>query len=207
MSAEFMLNAVARGDAGKGASRRLRKQEQVPAIVYGGTQAPRSIAISQYELAKALENEAIFTQLITLKLDDGNEEVILKDLQRHPSRPVVLHADFQRISRDQKVLVHVPLRFLNEEKCEGVKNQGGMIQHSITEVHVSSLPQNIPAWIEVDMQAYEIGQSVHLSNLPYPAGVESVDLARGPEHDLPVATVLAPKGAGAAEEDEAEPQA
>ncbi len=204
MSGKFVLNAAARGDAGKGASRRLRRQEQVPAIVYGGTGAPRSITVSQRELVKALEDEAIFSQMITLKLADGDEQVILKDLQRHPSRVLLMHADFQRVSRDRKVLVHVPLHFLNEDKCHGVKNQGGMIQHSLTEVHVSALPQDLPGFIEVDMQSYEVGQSVHLSNLQLPPGVESVDLSHGPEHDLPVAIVLAPKGGAEDEETAAE---
>ena len=204
MSGKFVLNAAARGDAGKGASRRLRRQEQVPAIVYGGTGAPRSITVSQRELVKALEDEAIFSQMITLKLADGDEQVILKDLQRHPSRVLLMHADFQRVSRDRKVLVHVPLHFLNEDKCHGVKNQGGMIQHSLTEVHVSALPQDLPGFIKVNIQSYKIGQSVHLSNLQLPPGVESVDLSHGPEHDLPVAIVLAPKGGAEDEETAAE---
>ena len=201
MSGEFVLSAAARGDAGKGASRRLRRTDQVPAIVYGGTSAPRNIAVSQRELVKALENEAFFSHLITLKLDGGAEEVILKDLQRHPARPRILHADFQRVSRDRKLHVHIPLHFINQEKCRGVKDQGGMIQHNAVEVHVSCLPQDLPEFIEVDMLSCEVGDSVHLSDLELPAGVESVELSHGPEHDIPVATVLAPKG-GAVEEAE-----
>jgi len=200
MSGEFVLNAVVRGDVGKGASRRLRNDELVPAIVYGGTQQPRNVSLSHRELVKALENEAFFSHLITLKLEDGAEEVILKDLQRHPARPRILHADFQRVSRDRKLHVHIPLHFINQEKCHGVKNQGGIIQHNANEVHVTCLPQDLPEFIEVDMTAYHVGQAVHLSDLKLPAGVESVELSHGPEHDIPVATVLAPKGGGAAEE-------
>ena len=199
MSGEFVLNAVVRGDVGKGASRRLRNDELVPAIVYGGTQQPRNVSLSHRELVKALENEAFFSHLITLKLADGAEEVILKDLQRHPARPRILHADFQRVSRDRKLHVHIPLHFVNQEKCRGVKDQGGMIQHNANEVHVTCLPQDLPEYIEVDMTAYHVGQAVHLSDLELPAGVESVELSHGPEHDIPVATVLAPKG-GAVEE-------
>lgn len=199
MSGEFVLNAVARGDVGKGASRRLRNDELVPAIVYGGTQQPRNVSLSHRELVKALENEAFFSHLITLKLEDSAEEVILKDLQRHPARPRILHADFQRVSRDRKLHVHIPLHFINQEKCRGVKDQGGMIQHNANEVHVTCLPQDLPEYIEVDMAAYEVGDAVHISDLKLPAGVESVELSHGPEHDLPVATVLAPKG-GAVEE-------
>lgn len=199
MSGEFVLNAVARGDVGKGASRRLRNDDLVPAIVYGGTTNPSNISVSHRELVKALENEAFFSHLITLKLDGAAEEVILKDLQRHPARPRILHADFQRVSRDRKLHVHIPLHFINQEKCRGVKDQGGMIQHNAVEVHVSCLPQDLPEFIEVDMLSCEVGDSVHLSDLELPAGVESVELSHGPEHDLPVATVLAPKG-GVAEE-------
>lgn len=200
MSGQFVLTATTRGDAGKGASRRLRKTEQIPAIVYGGGAAPRSITLMQRELSKALESEAFFSQVITLKIDGSAEDVVIKDLQRHPSRPMILHADFQRVSRDQKIHVHIPLHFINQDKCHGVKNQGGMIQHNANEVLVSSLPQHLPAFIEVDMTPYQVGQSVHLSDLVLPAGVESVDLAHGPEHNLPVATVLAPKG-GSTDED------
>ena len=199
MSGEFVLNAVVRGDVGKGASRRLRNDELVPAIVYGGTKQPRNVSLSHRELVKALENEAFFSHLITLKLEDGAEEVILKDLQRHPARPRILHADFQRVSRDRKLHVHIPLHFINQEKCHGVKNQGGIIQHNANEVYVTCLPQDLPEYIEVDMTAYHVGQAVHLSDLKLPAGVESVELSHGPEHDIPVATVLAPKG-GAVEE-------
>jgi len=199
MSGEFVLNAAPRGDVGKGASRRLRNDDLVPGIVYGGTKEPRAISVSHRELAKALENEAFFSHLITLKLGEGAEEVILKDLQRHPARPRILHADFQRVSRDRKIHVHIPLHFINQEKCHGVKNQGGMIQHNANEVHVTCLPQNLPEYIEVDMAPYHVGQSVHLSDLKLPAGVESLELSHGPEHDIPVATVLAPKG-GSTEE-------
>lgn len=199
MSGEFVLNAVVRGDVGKGASRRLRNDELVPAIVYGGAQQPRNVSLSHRELVKALENEAFFSHLITLKLADGAEEVILKDLQRHPARPRILHADFQRVSRDRKIHVHIPLHFINQEKCRGVKDQGGMIQHNANEVHVTCLPQDLPEYIEVDMAQYQVGEAVHISDLKLPAGVESVELSHGPEHDLPVATVLAPKG-GAVEE-------
>ena len=204
MSGEFVLNAVVRGDVGKGASRRLRNDELVPAIVYGGAQQPRNVSLSHRELVKALENEAFFSHLITLKLADGAEEVILKDLQRHPARPRILHADFQRVSRDRKLHVHIPLHFINQEKCRGVKDQGGMIQHNAVEVYVSCLPQDLPEFIEVDMTPYHVGDSVHLSELTLPEGVESIELSHGPEHDLPVATVLAAKvGATEGEEDAA----
>ena len=194
MSVEFTLNAAARGDVGKGASRRLRlAQDLVPAILYGADAAPQPISLSHRELAKALENEAIFSHLITLKLDDTPVQVIIKDLQRHPAKPRILHADFQRVSKDRKIQVHVPLHFINQDKCHGVKVQGGIVQHNVNEIYIACLPQDLPEYVEVDMTAYAIGQSVHISDLTLPNGVESVALLAGPEHDVAVATVLQPK--------------
>ena len=198
MSGEFVLNAVARGDVGKGASRRLRNDELVPAIVYGGTQQPRNVSVSHRELVKALENEAFFSHLITLKIDGGAEEVILKDLQRHPARPRILHADFQRVSRDRKIHVHIPLHFINQEKCHGVKNQGGIVQHNANEVHVTCLPQDLAAFIEVDLRNLHAGHSIHASELAFPPGVSPV--LHG--EDYVVVSIPARKGAG--ESDEAE---
>ena len=204
MSVEFVLNAAARGDAGKGASRRLRHQNLVPGIIYGGDGEPRTISLSHKDLSRALENEAFFSHLITLNVDADTEEVILKDLQRHPAKPRILHADFQRVVRGRKLHIHIPLHFINEEKCHGVKQQGGMIQHNANEVHVSCLPKDLPEFIEVDMTPYHVGDSVHLSELTLPEGVESIELSHGPEHDLPVATFLAAKvGATEGEEDAA----
>jgi len=202
MSGEFVLNAVSRGDVGKGASRRLRRgADQVPGIIYGGEPSPQPISVSHKELAKALENEAFFSHLISLSVDDSTQEVILKDLQRHPSKPKILHVDFLRVSKDRKITVHIPLHFVNEDRCYGVKQQGGMIQHSANEVHISCLPKDLPEYIEVDMSGCHVGQSLHLSDLVLPPGVESVALSHGPEHDIPVATVLSPKGGSIGEEE------
>ena len=194
MSVEFILNAAARGDVGKGASRRLRLgQDLVPAILYGADAAPQPISLSHREFSKALENEAIFSHLITLKVDGSPVQVIIKDLQRHPAKPRIMHADFQRVSKDRKIQVHVPLHFINQDKCHGVKNQGGIVQHNANEIYIACLPQDLPEFVEVDMTPYAIGQSVHLSDLTLPSGVESVALMAGEEHDLAVATVLQPK--------------
>ncbi|MBP8926737.1 MAG: 50S ribosomal protein L25/general stress protein Ctc [Pseudomonadales bacterium] len=206
MSVEFVLSAAARGNVGKGASRRLRKEELVPGIIYGGDKAPRMIALSHKDLTKALENEVFFSHLITLNVDSESEEVILKALQRHPSKPRLLHADFQRVVRGRKLHVHVPLRFLNEDKCHGVKQQGGMIQHNAMEVHVNCLPKDIPEFIEVDMLDLQVGDAVHLSELVLPEGVESIELMHGPEHDVPVASVHATK-VGAGDDQEVAPSA
>ena len=203
MSVEFVLNAIEREDAGKGASRRLRRlADQVPAIVYGGDAQPRNVAVEHRELIKALENEAFYSHVITLKLGGSSEDVILKDLQRHPAKPRIMHADFQRVFKDQKITVQVPLHFINEDKCPGVKTQGGIVQHNANEAEISCLPKDLPEYIEVDMIACEVGTSVHLSDLVLPEGVTSVPLSHGPEHDLPVATVIAPRGAASDEEEQ-----
>jgi large subunit ribosomal protein L25 len=201
MSGEFVLNAASRGDVGKGASRRLRQGTdfRVPAILYGADKPPQPLSLSHRELAKALENEGIFSHLITLNVDGAAEQVILKDLQRHPAKPRVMHADFQRVSKDRKIHVHIPLHFTNQDKCYGVKSQGGMVQHNANELYITCLPQDLPEFIEVDMTPYHVGQSVFISDLQLPAGVESMALLAGEDHDLPVATVLHPKGAGADE--------
>jgi len=195
MSNEFEIAAESRNDAGKGASRRLRRAaDMLPAIVYGGDKEPQNISLVHKDMMKTLENEAIFAHVIQLSVDGGAAEpVILKDLQRHPSKPRLLHADFQRVSANRELHVHVPLHFINEDKCVGAK-AGGIIQHNMNEMHISCLPKDLPEFIEVDLAAVEVGQSVHLSEVQLPAGVSSIELSHGPEHDLPVAAVVAPKG-------------
>ncbi|TQV84797.1 50S ribosomal protein L25/general stress protein Ctc [Exilibacterium tricleocarpae] len=196
MSAEdFVLNAEARADAGKGASRRLRRlAEKVPAVVYGGKKKPQSIAVGHNELLKHLENEAFYSHIIELNVDGKSENVILKDLQRHPAKALVMHADFLRVSKTKKFSTRVPLHFINEEKCVGVKMQGGSISRNMTELDINCLPADLPEYIEVDLAEIEAGQIVHISDLTLPKGVESVALSHGAGHDLPVATVNKPRG-------------
>lgn len=187
---EFALNASVRSDLGKGASRRLRRNEaQVPAVVYGGDKAPQSIGLLAKELAKLLENEAAFSHVIALNVAGATETVLIKALQRHPSKGFVVHADFQRVVAGQKLTAHVPLHFLNEATAIGVKTGGGEISHTISEVEVSCLPKDLPEFIEVDLAKVEVGQTVHLSDLKLPKGVELVALAHG--NDLAVANIHA----------------
>ncbi|MBX2859208.1 MAG: 50S ribosomal protein L25/general stress protein Ctc [Cellvibrionaceae bacterium] len=201
MSNDFTLNAVMREDTGKGASRRLRRlSNSVPAIIYGGEKQPMNIAIAHNELVKQLENDAFYSHIVTLKIGDGDESVILKDLQRHPAKPVIMHADFLRVSKTQKLSTRVPLRFVNEEISKGVKVQGGSILHNMNELEISCLPGDLPEFIEVDLVDAEVGQIVHISDLKLPQGVESVALSHGSDHDLPVATIQKAKG-GASESD------
>lgn len=198
---DFVLNARTRTDMGKGASRRLRRlAAEVPAIIYGGDADPQPIALVHHELAHALENEAFYSHIIALQVDGKAQDVILKDLQRHPARPVILHADFLRVDRTHKLTTRVPLHFLNEDTCIGVRQQGGVIQHNLADLEIQCLPADLPEYIEVDMAGIEVGQILHISDLRLPAGVESVALVHGADHDLPVVAVNKPKGRGEAEE-------
>ena len=192
---DFKLDVTIRDDQGKGASRRLRRESGlVPAIIYGGRKNPQAISIKENEFVKHLENEAFYSHIITLSVDGSEEDVILKDLQRHPSKAVIYHADFLRVSKTQKFQTKVPLHFINEASSKGVKLQGGVISHSMTELEISCLPQNLPEYIEVDLAEVEAGQTIHISDLALPEGVESVALAHGSDHDLTVAAINKPKG-------------
>ncbi|GLS25500.1 50S ribosomal protein L25/general stress protein Ctc [Marinibactrum halimedae] len=199
MSEDFTLNAELRSDAGKGASRRLRREEnKVPAIIYGGEKAPQNITVLQKDIIKQLENEAFYSHIITLNVGDDSEQVILKDLQRHPAKALILHADFLRVDASKLLTTKVPLHFLNEETCPGVKLQGGKVSHSVTELEVSCLPSNLPEFIEVDLAEVEVGQTIHISDLKLPSGVSSVELAH--DHDLGVVSITKPKGSSSDEE-------
>ncbi len=208
MSEDFVLHAEARDDKGKGASRRLRRLAGlVPGIVYGGTKKPTSISVNHKDLLKHLENEAFFSHIISLNIGDKAEDVILKDLQRHPAKPVVLHVDFLRVSKTKKLQTSVPLHFINEDTCIGVKQQGGNIVHSMVQLEISCLPGDLPEYIEVDLANAKIGDILHISDLTLPKGVTSVALSHGADHDLPVVSVNKPKGASADDADGAEGEA
>ena len=196
---DFKLNANVRSDEGKGASRRLRREEgRVPAIVYGGKAKPASISLLAREMWKALESEAFFSSVLTLDVEGKEEKVILRDLQRHPAKQLLLHADFQRVSANTKVNIKVPLHFLNEEQCKGVK-AGGIVSHTLTELEISAPASKLPEFIEVDLADLELDATVHISDIKLPSGVESVDLSHGEDHDLVVASVHKPRGAIEAE--------
>ena len=202
---DFTLQASARELAGKGASRRLRRLAgQVPAIIYGDDKDPINISVEHKELVKHLEHEAFYSHIITLNIGSKSESVILKDLQRHPAKPLVLHADFLRVSKTKKITVSVPLHFINEEACKGVKLGGGIVSHTMTQLEVSCLARDLPEFIEVDVIDLELGQILHISDIKLPKGVESVSLSHGEDHDLPVATVIKPKGMASDSDDESE---
>lgn len=200
MSKKFVLEASSRADLGKGASRRLRRlNDAIPAIIYGGDKAPASISLDHGKLLHATENEAFFTSILTLKVDGAAESVIVKDLQRHPSKPRILHADFQRVSADHELHVKVPLHFLNEATCVGVKQGGGKVMHVLTELEVSCLPKDLPEFIEVDVQNLNVGDSLHIADLKLPPGVTSIALTHGESGNLAVVSVAVMKGSIEAE--------
>ena len=196
MSTDFVLNAKSREDTGKGASRRLRRLAgEVPAIVYGGKKGAEKLTLLHKEVAKALDNEAFYSHIIALDIDGKSEDVILKDVQRHPAKKIILHLDFLRVSKSTKLQTRVPLHFVNEDTSVGVKMGGGIVAHTMTELEVLCLPKDLPEYIEVDMAEVEVGQIVHISDIKLPEGVGSVALNQGADHDLSVATINKPKAA------------
>ena len=197
MSGEFSLDAKTRADLGKGASRRLRRLEnRVLGIVYGGKNKPAPITVAENEIVKLASSEAFFTSIVDLSIDGNAEQVVVKDLQRHPAKDTIMHVDFLRVSAKTKLTMHVPFHFINEDTCFGVKMEGGSISHALNDIEVSCLPKDLPEYIEVDMAELKVGENIHLSDLTLPAGVESVALAQGADHDLLVSAVNAPKGGG-----------
>jgi len=193
---KFTLSAQLRQDLGTGASRRLRRQGLVPAIMYGAGKPPTPLVINHNELLRHLEQEGFYSHILTIHLDNQSEQAVLKDLQRHPWRSQILHLDLQRVTATEKLTLHIPLHFLNEDKCLGVKQGGGIISHHLIEVEIRCLPKDLPEFIEVDLAEIHLNQIVHLADLVLPAGVEIVALLAGAEeHNLPVASVHLPRTA------------
>ena len=194
MSNQFELTAETRGDQGKAASRRLRRlAAKVPGIMYGANKTPTPISVGLKELNKALENEAFYSHILTIVLDGKAEKAVLRDMQRHPVKNIPTHIDLQRIDENAKLTMRVPLHFINEDSCVGVKEQGGEIHHDLAEVEVLCLPKHLPEYLAVDMAAVSMGHAVHLSDIKLPEGVTLVQLSHG--HDLAVANVHAVKTA------------
>ncbi len=183
---EFVLHAEPRSDLGKGASRRLRRADKIPAILYGGDAEPLPITLSQDEVFKALEHEAFYTHVITVKIGDREEQAVIKDIQRHPYKPKVHHMDLQRVSADEKIQMHVPLHFVGEDVAPGVK-QGGLLTKDMVEVEVRCLPKDLPEYITVDVSGLGLDEVLHLSDLVLPEGVELVELLHG--NDPAVASI------------------
>jgi len=188
MSDIFEINAQPRSDTGKGASRRLRHADLVPGIIYGARKDPEMISLGHSDLLLHLDNEAFYSHVLTVKVGKKSQKVILKDIQRHPAKPCVQHVDFQRVSAKEKLKTRVPLHFTSEAAAPGVKI-GGVVSHHIADVEVSCLPKDLPEFIAVDMSAMEMGDTVLMSGIILPKGVEIPILAQGEEYDLPVVSV------------------
>ncbi|MFP5441021.1 MAG: 50S ribosomal protein L25/general stress protein Ctc [Gammaproteobacteria bacterium] len=192
MANQYELAAETRKDQGKGASRRLRRlAARVPGIMYGAGKTPTPIHVGLKELSKALENESFYSHILTIVLDGKAEKAVLRDMQRHPVKNIPTHIDLQRVDENVKLTMRVPLHFINEDICNGVKEQGGEIHHDLSDVEVSCLPKHLPEFLTVDMAAVNIGNHVHLSDIKLPEGVTLVQLAHG--HDLAVVNVHAVK--------------
>ena len=203
MSSDFTLEAETRTDLGKGASRRLRRLEnKTLGVVYGGKKKPASVSFPQKDIVKLAESEAFFTSIIDLSVDGKKENVVIKDMQRHPAKDTIMHVDFMRVSATTKLTMNVPLHFINEDTCPGVKLQGGVVTHAVSDIEVSCLPADLPEYIEVDMAGMEMDDNLHLSDIKLPKGVESVALSHGEDHDLQIAAIHMPKAVKVVEEDE-----
>jgi large subunit ribosomal protein L25 len=197
----ILLEAELRTDMGKGASRRLRRENSVPGILYGGGKKPKSIHLQANKLNKALEAERIYSSIFDIEVDGKVEHVILKALQRHPYKKSILHLDLQRVSKKDVLVKLIPIHFINEQKAPGIK-AGGIINHTMTQVEVRCQAQDLPEFIEVDMSGVELNEVIHLSHLKLPKGVQlSIDIADG-SHDAPVVSIHLPRIAAIEEEEE-----
>ncbi len=192
MSETFIINAEPRSDTRKGASRRLRRQGWVPGIVYGANLPPQMISVEHNALVKQLTHEAFYSTLLNLSLNGETTQVVLKDLHRHPAKPFILHLDLLRVNQDEKLRLTVPIHFLNEETCKGVK-LGGQVSHHVTELEITCLPRDLPEFIAVDMTNLDIGNSVHLADMTLPVGVE---LAHALDPDTLIVVVHTPHATG-----------
>ena len=200
---QFIINAELREESGKGASRRLRHEGKVPAILYGDGKKPQSLTLIHNEIIKHLENEAFYSHILTLVANGKKQRAIIRDIQRHPFKLKVTHMDFQRVNSRTKLTTSVPLHFINEDICIGFK-ASGIVSHQMNELEISCLPKDLPEYIEVDVTNLDIGDSIHISDITLPEGVESIALAHGESHDLPVVSVLHRGGASESTDDDAD---
>lgn len=196
----IVLEAEIRADVGKGASRRLRRLEnKVPAIIYGGGKKPQNIYFMHNHLIKALEDEKIYASVLNVKVNKSVENVILKDLQRHPYKPVILHLDLQRVSDTDVLVKMIPLHFLNQDTAPGLA-EGGIVNHNMTQVEVKCKVKDLPAFIEIDVGNMQLNDVIHLSQLKLPKGVALAIDATDHDHDFPVVSIHLPKAPQVEEE-------
>lgn len=190
MKTAFELEAEFRDAYGKGASRRLRREGKVPAILYGGHLEARALTLNHQKLALMLENERFYSTILNLRVGQETQAAILKDVQRHPYKSAIVHIDFQRVEENEKIRIAIPLHFKNEAIAPGVKTQGGIVSHMRTEVEVTCLPKDLPEFIEVDLSGLELNESIHLSQLKVPDGVQLLELQR---EDAAVVAIHSPR--------------
>jgi len=194
MSKRYTLDAEMREDLGKGASRRLRREHKIPAVLYGAGRPAWSLTLNEFQLLRNLQEEAFYAAIIDLTLEGKTQKVFLRDLQRHPAQDTkILHLDLQRVRDDVEMTVVLPLHYINEDISHGVKIEGGQIMHNAVDIEVTCLPGVLPQAIEVDMTDVKLGESVHLSSLKLPEGVVSTQLSFGEDHDQPIASIISPK--------------
>ena len=204
MADKFDLIAEIREDSGKGASRRLRHQGKVPAIIYGAGRPPRSLTFDQNKVLQQLENESFYSSILNIKVGEKSQAAIIKDIQRHPAKNRVLHMDFQRIVDDVKIKMNVPFHFIGEDIAIGVKEGGGKVSHLRTDVEVICLPRHLPEYFEIDVSGVELDGMLYLSDIPLPDGVEIPELAQGPDQNHPIVAIHVIKAAPVEEDVEGE---
>lgn len=199
MATTYKLTAEVRDGKGTGASRRLRRAGKVPAVLYGGGEAPAQLALDHNQLMHSLELESFHSSILEVDTGSGPAQAILRDVQRHPVRPLILHVDLQRVRATDKIHIKVPIHFVNEATAPGVKTQGGLVSHLMTDVDISCLPSQLPEFLQLDLGQMNVGDSLHLSDIPLPEGVEITSLGHGGE-DLAVVTVSHVRTAAVEEE-------
>jgi large subunit ribosomal protein L25 len=187
----FELAGEPRAQLGRTDSRRLRKAGKVPAIMYGGGEGPEALVLDHNALKNQMGREAFYTSILTLKIGSKAQQVVVKGVERHPVRPQIMHLDFQRVREDVEITLSVRLHFIGEAEAKGVKDQGGVVDHLMTDVEIRCLPRHLPEYLELDVTALELNQIYHLSDIKVPEGVTLVALAGG--HDHPVVAVNPPR--------------
>ena len=189
MAKEFDLIAELREDRGKGASRRLRHEGKVPAIIYGAGRPPRALTFDHNKVIRQLENESFYSSILNIQVNEKSQAAIVKDIQRHPSKPRIMHIDFQRIVEDEKIRMNVPIHYLNAEIAKGVVEEGGSVSQLITDVEISCLPRDLPEYFEVDIENLDLNEMLYISDITLPEGVEIPQLAQGPEQNRPIVSI------------------
>ena len=183
---EHTITATSRKDEGKGASRRLRHAGKVPAIVYGGHADPVSIQLEHEKTWLVSQQEWFYASILNLDIDGSVQKVLLRDMQRHPYKQRIMHMDFQRVNENEAIRVAVPLHFLNVEASPAGKSAGVVVTHELNELHISCLPKDLPEFIAIDLSELKAGDTIHLSQVVLPAGVEVPELKLGADHDVAV---------------------